>query len=77
VPSHEWGKESDMDLRLDQPHSARMYDYLLGGKDNYEADRAAAGEMIAVNPSVPPTVLSCVKLYARRWFACRFVNSKT
>jgi hypothetical protein len=22
-------------------HQARMYDYLLGGKDNYAADRAA------------------------------------
>jgi hypothetical protein len=24
-------------------HQARMYDYLLGGKDNYAADRAAVG----------------------------------
>ena len=23
-------------------HQARMYDYVLGGKDNYAADRAAA-----------------------------------
>jgi hypothetical protein len=25
------------------PHAARIYDHLLGGKDNFEADRAAAG----------------------------------
>ncbi|WP_211360082.1 SAM-dependent methyltransferase [Actinocorallia herbida] len=27
-------------------HSARMYDYYLGGKDNYQADRDAAEKMI-------------------------------
>jgi hypothetical protein len=37
-------------------HPARVYDFLLGGKDNYEADRAAAEEMVAINPTVVPTV---------------------
>jgi hypothetical protein len=41
----------DVDLRMDVAHPARMYDYLLGGKDNYEADRAAAAEGFKVNPS--------------------------
>jgi S-adenosyl methyltransferase len=36
----------DVDLRTDAPHSARIYDYLLGGKDNYPADRRAAEEII-------------------------------
>ncbi|WP_328770176.1 SAM-dependent methyltransferase [Streptomyces sp. NBC_00286] len=40
------------DLRTDQPHSARMYDYYLGGRDNYAADRAAAGRAIAAFPSI-------------------------
>jgi hypothetical protein len=31
-------------------HQARIYDYLLGGKDNYAADRAAAGEMLKIYP---------------------------
>jgi S-adenosyl methyltransferase len=35
------------DLRIDQPHPARLYDYLLGGKDNYPADREAAEQAIA------------------------------
>jgi hypothetical protein len=31
-------------------HPARIYDFLLGGKDNYESDRAVAEKMIAINP---------------------------
>jgi hypothetical protein len=34
-------------LEVDQPHSARMYDYYLGGKTNYPADRAAAEAVLA------------------------------
>jgi hypothetical protein len=33
-------------------HSARIYDYILGGKDNFEADRKAAELTIARNPNV-------------------------
>jgi hypothetical protein len=29
---------------------ARIYDALLGGKDNYAADREAAGELLKVVP---------------------------
>ncbi|GAA5061641.1 SAM-dependent methyltransferase [Nocardia callitridis] len=36
---------NDMDLHQDTPHSARIYDYLLGGKDFYEADRLAAEQI--------------------------------
>ena len=31
-------------------HQARVYDHLLGGKDNYAADRAAAEEMLRAYP---------------------------
>jgi SAM-dependent methyltransferase len=34
------------------PHSARMYDYVLGGKDNYLADREAAEEALKVWPEL-------------------------
>jgi SAM-dependent methyltransferase len=34
-------------LRIDQPTPARMYDYFLGGKDNFPADREAAEKVIA------------------------------
>ena len=32
------------------PAAARIYDYLLGGKDNYAVDRAAADKVLAVAP---------------------------
>jgi hypothetical protein len=37
-------------------HPARVYDFLLGGKENYEADRAAAKALMAISPSVVPSV---------------------
>jgi len=37
-------------------HSARIYDYWLGGKDNYAADREAAQRVIAANPNILPGV---------------------
>jgi S-adenosyl methyltransferase len=45
-----------VDLQLDRPHPARVYDYLLGGKDNFAADRAAAQAGLAANPNsrIPP-----------------------
>ncbi|MEU7767402.1 SAM-dependent methyltransferase [Nocardia sp. NPDC049190] len=33
-----------------RPNSARVYDYLLGGKDNYEVDRAVAQRMLSIAP---------------------------
>jgi S-adenosyl methyltransferase len=33
-------------------HPARVYDYWLGGKDHFEADRIAAEEVIAVRPTI-------------------------
>jgi hypothetical protein len=35
-----------------RPHVSRVYDYLLGGKDNYAADRAVADQMIAALPAL-------------------------
>ncbi|WP_230860310.1 SAM-dependent methyltransferase [Actinoplanes aureus] len=37
-------------LDTGRPHPARVYDYLLGGKDNFAADRAAAAEGLKANP---------------------------
>jgi hypothetical protein len=45
-------------LRFDTSvaHQARVYDYLLGGKDNYAADREAAEAWLKVNPETAFTV---------------------
>jgi hypothetical protein len=37
-----------------RPHPARMYDYYLGGKDNYEVDREAAQRVVDVLPDIIP-----------------------
>src|SRR5262245_37160816 len=44
------------DLGTHRPHPARVYDYLLGGKDNFAADRAAAEQGLKANPNsrIPP-----------------------
>ena len=34
------------------PNVARIYDYLLGGKDNFTADRVAANQLIEAIPDV-------------------------
>ncbi len=34
------------------PHSARIWNYWLGGKDNYEADRVAGDAWVAVHPEI-------------------------
>lgn len=39
-------------FRPDIPSPARIYDYLLGGKDHYPADRVVAESMIAQLPNV-------------------------
>nr|WP_274598874.1 SAM-dependent methyltransferase [Streptomyces albus] len=39
-------------MRTNEAHSARMYDYLLGGKDNYPADQEAAEAAMAAFPTL-------------------------
>src|SRR5580765_4538470 len=43
-------------FRPDIPSVARIYDYLLGGKDNYPVDRAVGESMIAQLPNVRQAV---------------------
>ncbi|EIV94705.1 SAM-dependent methyltransferase [Frankia sp. QA3] len=42
---------SPVDLNTGVPHPARMYDYYLGGKENFPADRETAEQAIAAFPN--------------------------
>ena len=44
-------------IDVSRPNVARMYDYYLGGKDNFEADRAAAEKVRALIPGLRRPVL--------------------
>ena len=52
-------------------HPARVYDYWLGGKDNFAADRKAAHDAIAANPGI------LVEVRANRGFLGRAVRLLT
>ena len=47
---------SGVAFRPEEPNVARMYDYMLGGKDNFEADRAAADSVTDRFPEVAEVV---------------------
>jgi O-methyltransferase involved in polyketide biosynthesis len=55
-------------LRSDVAHSARIYDFFLGGKDNFPADREAAADIAKVWPSLP------VSMRANRQFMRRAIH---
>lgn len=55
-------------LRTDVPHPARVYNYWLGGKDHYPADRAAAQDVMKQRPEVVTTA------QANRYFLTRVVR---
>lgn len=54
-----------VDLKADVPHSARIYDYLLGGKDNFPADRGAAAEITKDWPNLPKSMRANRNFMAR------------
>ncbi|WJV50799.1 SAM-dependent methyltransferase [Streptomyces flavofungini] len=56
------------DIDTSVPHPARMYDWFLGGKDNYPADWAAAEEVVRLMPGARETA------WANREFMHRAVR---
>jgi len=60
------GEQIPLDTSV--PHIARVYDYWLGGKDNFAADRAAAEQVIATMPDI------LISVRAQRAFLGRAVH---
>ncbi len=49
-------QEERVDFDISVAHIARVYDYWLGGKDNFEADRTAGEEALAAYPDLVSSV---------------------
>jgi hypothetical protein len=62
------GKTGSVPFDTSVAHQARVYDYLLGGKDNFAADRAVAEATLKVNPDLAPSA------YANRAFLGRAIR---
>src|SRR5579875_2633311 len=67
--------ERARESRLDTSHAhpARVYNYWLGGKDNFAADREAAEQAIAANPGIVADVRANRAFLAR---AVRYLASQ-
>lgn len=58
------------DIDVSRPSAARVYDYILGGAHNFEADRALGDEVIRKSPDVAQT-MRANRVFLRR--AVRFL----
>ncbi|MFD7131478.1 SAM-dependent methyltransferase [Streptomyces sp. NPDC059894] len=60
-----------IEIDTSKPHPARMYDWYLGGKDNYPVDEAMGRQMLALDPRVPvmARVNRAFMHRATRWLA--------
>src|SRR5687767_13014371 len=46
-------------IDITTPHSARVWNYWLGGKDNYQADRDAGEEFLTIYPGQRDKARAC------------------
>jgi O-methyltransferase involved in polyketide biosynthesis len=65
APQHGGLTEPLLPFDAAKPNIARAYDYLLGGKDNYAADRDLAGKLAAIYPGVRQMVHDNRRFLAR------------
>lgn len=62
---------SELPIDTTKPSIARVYDYALGGKDNFEVDRAVFNHIVTIDPHIP-TVARLHRDWSRkvtRWLA--------
>jgi hypothetical protein len=63
-----WPPAVPRDLRVTVPSAARVYDFMLGGKDNFAIDRQVVDQMIKVVPDVltgPREMRACLRRAVR------------
>jgi hypothetical protein len=63
-----WPPALSRDLCLTVPSAARVYDFMLGGKDNFAVDRQVVDQMIKVVPDVltgPRAMRACLRRAVR------------
>ena len=75
VGSGQQGNGIPADIRTDVAHPARVYDYWLGGKDNFAADRAAAEQVLQVMPEILDTVRGNRQFLVRAVASCAMPGS--
>ena len=63
--------QTPIEIDTSKPHPARMYDWYLGGKDNYPVDEEMGRQMLALDPRVPvmARVNRAFMHRATRWLA--------
>ncbi|MFB9316238.1 SAM-dependent methyltransferase [Cryptosporangium minutisporangium] len=52
TPDPEAVAEHAVDLQTDRPHSARVYNHIIGGKDHFAPDREAGDALLAALPTM-------------------------
>lgn len=52
-------------IRTDIPHSARIWNYWMGGDDNYPVDRAVGEESLKIDPGIAPMTVQCRQFLIR------------
>src|SRR5579875_2265357 len=76
----DWAGEPGAEVRIDTSvaHQARVYDYWLGGKDNYAVDREVAEQALAAYPGLRRSVRSlsgpCATSLARPGYASSSIS---
>ncbi len=65
MPSRYDSSQALRDFDVSVPHSARIWNYWLGGKDNFQADREAGDAFVAVYPQQLDKARACRQFLAR------------
>jgi S-adenosyl methyltransferase len=64
---------SPREIDVSVAHPARVYDYWLGGKDNFAADRAAAERVLEAKPAIRDNVRANRRFLAK---AVRYLTAE-